>query len=102
MQKKFIKKLLKDTKILQINSIMIYINHKNLVFLKINRILQHFSRSLKDFSFFFKKNVIIDFFSKCIMIKSSRLEKDKDIEENIIKDVRSLFRLKKLKKETND
>ena len=36
------------------------------------------------------------------MIKSSRLEKDKNIEENIIKDVRSLFRLKKLKKETND
>ena len=101
MQKKFIKKLLKDTKILQINSIMIYINHKNLVFLKINRILQHFSRSLKDFSFFFKKKVI-DFFSKCVMIKSSRLEKDKNIEENIIKDVRSLFRLKKLKKETND
>ena len=36
------------------------------------------------------------------MIKSSKIEKDKNIEENIIKDVRSLFRLKKLKKETND
>ena len=96
------KKLLKDTKMLQINSIMIYINHKNLVFLKINRILQHFSRSLKHFSFFSKKKVIIDFFAKRTMIKSSKIEKDKNIEENIIKDVRSLFRLKKLKKETND
>ena len=36
------------------------------------------------------------------MIKSSRLEKDKNIEENIIKYLRSIFRLKKLKKETND
>ena len=35
-------------------------------------------------------------------MKGSRLEEDKNIEENIIKDVRNLFRLKKLKKETND
>ena len=35
-------------------------------------------------------------------MKSSRLEEDKNIEENIIKDVRNLFRLKKLKKETNE
>ena len=46
--------------------------------------------------------MIIDFFAKRTMIKSSKIEKDKNIEENIIKDVRSLFRLKKLKKETND
>ena len=32
------------------------------------------------------------------MMKSSRLEKDKNIEENIIKDVKNLFRLEKLKK----
>ena len=35
-------------------------------------------------------------------MKSSRLEEDKNMEENIIKDVRNLFRLRKLKKETND
>ena len=35
-------------------------------------------------------------------MKSSRLEEDKNIEENVIKDVRNLLRLKKLKKETND
>ena len=35
-------------------------------------------------------------------MKSSRLEEDKNIEENVIKDVRNLFRLKKIKKETND
>ena len=29
------------------------------------------------------------------MIKSSRLEKDKKIEDNIIKDIRNLFKLKK-------
>ena len=46
--------------------------------------------------------MIIDLFPKRTMIKSSKIEKDKNIEENIIKDVRSLFRLKKLKKETND
>ena len=34
-------------------------------------------------------------------MKSSRFEEDKNIEENIIKDSRNLFRLKKLKK-TND
>ena len=36
------------------------------------------------------------------MMKSSRFEVYKNIKENIIKDVRNLFRLKKLKKETND
>ena len=35
------------------------------------------------------------------MIKGSRLEEDKN-RENIIKDVGNLFRLNKLKKETND
>ena len=34
------------------------------------------------------------------MMKISKLEKDKNIEENIIKNVTKLFRLKKLKKET--
>ena len=32
------------------------------------------------------------------MMKNSRLEKNKNIEENIIKDVKNLFRLEKLKK----
>ena len=36
------------------------------------------------------------------MMERSRLEEDKNIKENIIKDVRNLFRLIKLKKETND
>ena len=36
------------------------------------------------------------------MMKSSRLEEDKNTDENIIKDIRNLFRLKKWKKETND
>ena len=35
-------------------------------------------------------------------MKCPRLEEDKNIEENIITDERNLFRLKKLKKETND
>ena len=33
-----------------------------------------------------------------MMMKSSRFEENKNIEENIIKDVRNLFRLRKLKK----
>ena len=33
-------------------------------------------------------------------MESSRLEEDKNIKENIIKDVRNLFTLKKLKKST--
>ena len=35
-------------------------------------------------------------------MKSSRNEKDKNIEQNIIKNVRSLLTLKKLKEERND
>ena len=31
-------------------------------------------------------------------MKSSRLEEDRNIEENIIKDVKSIFKFKKLKK----
>ena len=34
-------------------------------------------------------------------MKSLRFEEDKNMEENIIKDARICFRLKKLKKETN-
>ena len=33
-----------------------------------------------------------------MMMKSSRFEENKNIEENMIKDVRNLFRLRKLKK----
>ena len=35
-------------------------------------------------------------------MKNSSLEEDENIKENIIKDVRNHFKLKKLKKETND
>ena len=35
-------------------------------------------------------------------MKSSKLEEDRNIEENKIKGVRNLFRLKQLKKQTND
>ena len=35
-------------------------------------------------------------------MKSSKLVEDKNIEDNIIKDVKNLFRLKKLKQETSD
>ena len=35
-------------------------------------------------------------------MKSSRCEEDKNIEENLIKDLRNPFTLKKLKKETNE
>ena len=35
-------------------------------------------------------------------MKNSRLKEYKNIKGNIIKDVRDLFKLKKLKKETND
>ena len=64
---------LKDIKILQVNFIKIYIIHKIFVLLKITRILKLF---LKGFYFFSQQ--------------SSSFE-----EENIIKDVRNLFRLKK-------
>ena len=35
------------------------------------------------------------------MMEISRVEEDKNIEENIIKNVRNLFTLKKLKQKTN-
>ena len=35
-------------------------------------------------------------------MKSSKLEEDKNIEDDIIKNVRNLLRLKQLQKETND
>ena len=71
---------------LQVNFIKIYIIHEILVLLKITRTLKTFLRSIIDFYF----------------LECSRLEEDENMEENITKDVRNLFRLKKLKKETND
>ena len=59
-----------------------YMNYKVLVLLKITRILKNFLKSIIDFFFF----------SQHIMMESSWFE-------NIIKDVRNLFRLEK---ETND
>ena len=67
---------------------MIYITHKMLVLLKnhlnyLKDILKHFFMKYD----FFLRSI---FFSQHIMMKSLSLE-----EENIIKDMRNLFRLKK-------
>ena len=70
---------------LQVNFIMAFIIHKILVLIKITIILKRFLRSIIDF-YFFKKQL----FSKHLTMESSILE-----EEQIIKDVRNLFRLKK-------
>ena len=81
---------------LQVNFILIYVIHKILVLLKITRILKRFFKEYNRLLFiFFRKS---NFFSQHLIMKSSRLEEDKNIEENIIKDVRNLIRLKKLKK----
>ena len=64
---------------LQVGYIMIYIIHKIYILLKITRILKLFLRSIK--------------------MNSSRLEKDKNIEDIKTGDVINIFRLKK---ETND
>ena len=83
-------------KMLQVNFILIYVIHKILVLLKITRILKRFFKEYNRLLFiFFRKS---NFFSQHLIMKSSRLEEDKNIEENIIKDVRNLIRLKKLKK----
>ena len=58
---------------------------KILVLPKITRILKRFLTSIIDFS-------------QNIRMKSSRLKEYKNIEGNIIKDVRNFFRLKKLEK----
>ena len=81
---------------LQVNFILIYVIHKILVLLKITRILKRFFKEYNRLLFiFFRKS---NFFSQHLIMKSSRLEEDKNIEENIIRDVRNLIRLKKLKK----
>ena len=51
-----------------------------------------FKEIMKESYFLKKKNY---FFSQRIMMQISRLEKDKKVEDNIIKDIRNLFRLKK-------
>ena len=79
---------------LQVNFIMIFIIHKILVILKITRILKHFLRSIIHL-YFLKNNIF--FFSQPKVMEIPSLQ-----EENIIKYVRNLFRLEKLKKETND
>ena len=74
----------------QVNFIMTCIIHNILVLLKITRILKHFLRSITLlFSKFF-------FFPQHIMMGSPSL-----VEENIITDVKNLFRLEKLKKRNN-
>ena len=72
---------------LQVDYIMICIIHKILVLLKITKILKHFLRSIIEF--YFLRNSW--FFFKYITMENQSLEK-----ENIIKDVRNLFRLEKI------
>ena len=77
---------------LQVNFIMIYIIHKTLVSLKVTRITVKIV-----FSNAFSRNIILSYLKKKKKIftiyndDSSRLAKD----DNTIKDVRNLFRLKK-------
>ena len=87
----FIKKLVGDIKILQVN--MIYLIHKVLVLLKITSIFKKFLRTIIDF-YGLRNN---QYFSEHIMMENLRPE-----EENKNKDVRNLFRLVKLKKEAID
>ena len=78
MKEYFIKILLEEIKMTRVNFIMIYVIHKISVLLKITRILKLFLRRVIEVhSFFFKKNKF--FFSQHIMMKSSRLEEDKNI-----------------------
>ena len=44
---------------------------------------------------FLKKVLIIIFFSQCIMMRSSRLEYTKKIEDSTIEHAKNLFKLKK-------
>ena len=75
---------------------MIYNIHKISVLLKIIRIILKlvfsnvFSKRGIDF-YVFKEKI---FLSQYIIMKSLRLEKGKVIEENIINDVRNIFRIK--------
>ena len=72
---------------LQVNFIMIWIIHKILKLIKITIILKRFLRSVTDF-YSLKNNY---FFSK---FNDKRRGKHEEAEEeNIIKDVRNLFRL---------
>ena len=86
------KKSLESMKMLQISFIMTYIVHKILVLLIITRIFKTVFKENK------KNN---QQFSQHITMKTARLEEDKNVEDNINKDVRNLFRLKKLKNEIN-
>ena len=52
--KKYLKKLLEDMKILQVNFIMIFIIHEISILLKIIRTLKRFLRSIIEF-YFLKK-----------------------------------------------
>ena len=71
---------------------MAYMILKILVLLKSTRTLKRFLRGKLDF-YFLKNN----FFSQHI-----RMENPSPKEENIVKDVRNIFRLEKLKKEAID
>ena len=77
---------------------MHYVVHQISVLLKIIGFLKPFLRSIVAFYHFSKK--IINFSSQHeklmkTMIKSSRLGGVENIEQNVIKDIRNIFRLKK-------
>lgn len=103
MYKKFTRKLhknedIEDIKTLQVNFTMIYKVHKISVLLKITIVLKQFLRIIIAFHIF--KNVIC--FSQHIFVKYSKIEEDRNIEKNIVKDPTNLVILKKLTKETHD
>ena len=77
MEEHFIKILSEEIKMTRVNFIMIYVIHKIPVLLKITRILKPFLRRVIDVYSFFSKKII--FFSQHKMMKSSRLEEDKNI-----------------------
>ena len=83
---------------LQADFIMIYIIHKIRVLPKITIISKSFLRSIIDF--YILKIIMIFFVTYNDGCSSSK--EDKYIKENTIKDVKNLFKLYKLKRETND
>ena len=83
---------------LQVDFIMIYIIHKILVLPKITIISKSFLKSITDFYFLKIKMIFfVTYNDEC-----SSPKEDKYIKENTIKDVKNLFKLNKLKRETND
>ena len=75
------------------NFFMVYLINKISVLLK-DSLSKRFFKEYSRLLLFVKK-----LFSEHLMMKSSRLEKDKKIRYKIMKDIRNLFRLKKKENE---